>query len=84
MAGRLAPEGRFELTLRGLDTMIADAQSGALGATFGPDEAAGLIFLQGLGKPAPNGPAGALFYDIEITPDMAVRVNGVDVSQFGQ
>jgi serine protease Do len=84
MAGLLAPEGRFELTLRGLDTMIADAQSGALGATFGPDEAAGLIFLQGLGKPAPNGPAGALFYDIEITPDMAVRVNGVDVSQFGQ
>jgi hypothetical protein len=84
MAGMFAPEGRFEMRLRGIDTLIADAQTGALGPGVDRDMVAGLIFLQGLGKPAPGGPAGTLVYDIEITPDMAMFVNGIDVSQMAQ
>ena len=84
MAGMFAPEGRFEMRLRGIDTLIADAQTGALGPGVDRDMVAGLIFLQGLGKPAPDGPAGTLVYDIEITPDMAMFVNGIDVSQIAQ
>ena len=84
MAGMFAPEGRFEVRLRGLEGLIADAQTGALGPGVDQDTVAGLVFLQGLGKPAPEGPAGTLVYDIEITPDMAMFINGFDVSQMAQ
>jgi len=84
MAGMFAPEGRFAVRLRGLERLIADAQTGALGPGVDQDTVAGLVFLQGLGKPAPEGPAGTLVYDIEITPDMAMFINGFDVSQMAQ
>lgn len=83
MAGVFAPEGRFEVRMRGLEALIADAQSGALGAD-GQGAVAGLLLLQGLGKPAPEGPAGTLVFDVEITPDMAMFVNGIDLSQMAQ
>jgi hypothetical protein len=71
------PTGRFNVKVRGLDTVIAKVQAAATVDPMAQQAMGGLIAAKGMGKAEPD---GSLSYEIDIQPMAQVFVNGVNVS----
>jgi hypothetical protein len=70
------PTGRFNMKVRGFDTVIAKVQAAAVDP-MAQQAMGGLIAAKGMGKAEPD---GSLSYEIDIQPMAQVFVNGVNVS----
>ncbi len=80
MSPQMTPSGRFDVVVRGLPDLIADVQSGSGGAILNEQTLPLLGFARSIGVEDAAYP-GSLVFKIEVTPDMKVLVNGLDLSQ---
>lgn len=76
-----APEGEFDLTVRGIDALIAETSINPHSSTVAGDIVPALIFFKGLGKLDGGVGPDHLTYKVQLQPDLTVLVNGVDVTK---
>ena len=80
MSSSMVPVGNLEIVVRGLSKLMDDARAGT-GGMIDEDLLPLLEFAQSIGFADGNPVEGRLKYSINVTPDMKILVNGIDISK---
>lgn len=83
MSSSMTPEGQFDVVIRGLSALIDEARTegAAAGGMLGQDVLPLLEFARSIGTADAGANPDRLTYRIDVTPEMKVLVNGIDLSQ---